>query len=118
MTFKVCNLSSKRPHLHKVYVLGVYSNLGTTVPALSNMLLLFTASKKEDNNKANISITTTTTCTTTITETTTTTTSTTTTLCETATETICNTYRYVHMKPLHGMFMKENGYFSKLCDAV
>ena len=31
MTFKVCNLGSKRPHLHRAYVLGVYNNLGTTV---------------------------------------------------------------------------------------
>ena len=31
MTFKVCNLGSKRPHLHRAYVLGVYDNLGTTV---------------------------------------------------------------------------------------
>ena len=31
MSFKVCNLGSKRPHLHSAYVLGVYNNLGTTV---------------------------------------------------------------------------------------
>ena len=31
MIFKVCNLSSKRPHLHRAYVLGVYNNLGSTV---------------------------------------------------------------------------------------
>ena len=31
MTFKVSNLGSKRPHLHRAYVLGVYNNLGTTV---------------------------------------------------------------------------------------
>ena len=28
------------------------------------------------------------------------------------------TYRFVHMKPLHGVFMKGNEYFSKWCDAV
>ena len=31
LTFKVGNLGSKRPHLHRAYVLGVYNNLGTTV---------------------------------------------------------------------------------------
>ena len=34
MSFKVCNLGSKRPHLHSAYVLGVYNNLGTTVVCL------------------------------------------------------------------------------------
>ena len=31
MTFKVSNLGSERPHLHRAYVLGVYNNLGSTV---------------------------------------------------------------------------------------
>ena len=31
MTFKIYNLSPKRPHLHRSYVLGVCNNLGTTV---------------------------------------------------------------------------------------
>ena len=28
------------------------------------------------------------------------------------------TYSYVHMKPLLDLFMKENGHFSKWCNAV
>ena len=31
---------------------------------------------------------------------------------------VLTNYRYIHMKPLQGMFMKGNGYFSKWCDAV
>ena len=31
MTFKLCNLGSKWPHLHRAYVLRVSNNLGSTV---------------------------------------------------------------------------------------
>ena len=31
MTFKVYNLGSKRPRLHRAYVLGVFTNISTTV---------------------------------------------------------------------------------------
>ena len=31
MTFRLCNLGSKGPHLYRAYVLGVCNNLGSTV---------------------------------------------------------------------------------------
>ena len=31
---------------------------------------------------------------------------------------VSTNYRYIHMKPLHGMFMKGNGYFSKWYDVL
>ena len=46
MTFKVCNLSSKRPHLYRAYVIGVYNNLGSTVCTRgSNPILEISKSK-------------------------------------------------------------------------
>ena len=45
MSFKVCNLGSKRPHFHSAYVLRVYNNLGTTVSVLRGTRLKMTQIK-------------------------------------------------------------------------
>ena len=51
MTFKACNLGSKRPHLHRAYVLGVCNDLGTTVGCIREVGISYLSSNHNFNER-------------------------------------------------------------------